>query len=265
MTLTQSTVITNNRYFPSRIALLAAAELVFIALLLRWSNSPAFFAAAIACSLCSIQLGVLLINRFKVNTRKIRKLARAAEFSSHAVIITDPLGRIKWTNPRFTRLTGFYLSEIAGRTYGMVLHGQETAIQAVENIRRHMRLEQPFEVEILEYNRAGESLWVSSKGEPVHDTRGNLTHYLITQTDISDQRRLIEELAKASAIETSNASGRVADLTRKLESLSASDDREQLQSLVNGLKGGMEQCVEALPPMAVEKVKDHSTNQQNEG
>src|ERR1700753_4347649 len=121
MTFIQPTITPKTRYFPSRIACLPAAELVLIALLLRLSNSPAFFAAAIACSLCSIQLGVLLINRFKVNTRKIRKLARAAEFSSHSVIITDPMGRIKWTNPRFTRLTGFYLSEIAGRTYGMVL------------------------------------------------------------------------------------------------------------------------------------------------
>jgi len=118
MTFIEPTIIPQTRFFPSRIALLAATELVLIALLLRLSNSPAFFAAAIACSLCSIQLGILLINRFQVNTRQIRKVARQAEFSSQSVIITNAFGRIKWTNPRFTRLTGFYLSEIAGKTFG---------------------------------------------------------------------------------------------------------------------------------------------------
>jgi PAS domain S-box-containing protein len=268
MTFSQPTIIPQPRAFPSRIALLAAAELVLIALLLRLSNSPAFFAAAIACCLCSIQLGVLLINRFQVSTRRIRKVARQAEFSSQAVLITDAFGRIKWTNPRFTRLTGFYLSEIAGKTFGMVLHGRETRHKAVETIRRHMRLGQPFDVEVLEYNRAGESLWVSSKGEPIRDSRGALSHYVITQccSELSDWR--IEDLAETSPVETglqalgaaprvvmvdpAPPSERVADLTRQLESLGTSDNRDQLQNLVEGLKGKVENCVTALPPAEAE-------------
>jgi PAS domain S-box-containing protein len=260
MTMIQPMITPQARYFPSRIALLAAAELVFIALLLRLSNSPAFFAAAIACSLCSNQLGILLMNRFQVNTRKIRKLARQAEFSSQSIFITDGEGHIKWTNSRFTRLTGFYLSEIAGKTFGMVLHGQATNTAAVEQIRRHMRMGQPFEVEMLVYNRAGETMWVFAKGEPVRDTRGQLTHYLITQTDISDQQRMIEELGQSG---TDAHADRAMLLTRQLESLSLRDDRDQLQSLVDGLKAKVENCVSSLPPVAMEKADTHSANQQN--
>ena len=249
-----------SRFFPSRIALLAAAELVLIALLLRLSNSPAFFAAAIACSLCSIQLGILLMNRFQVNTRKIRRLARQAEVSSQSVFITDGEGRIKWTNSRFTRLTGFNLSEIAGKTFGMVLHGQATNTPAVEQIRRNMREGQPFEEEVLIYNRAGETLWVFSKGEPVRDTRGQLTQYIITQVDISDQQRLIEELGKSG---TDANADRAMLLTRKLESLTLRDERDQLQSLLDGLSAKVENCVASLPPMEKEKADHHSANQQN--
>ena len=270
MTFIQPVITPQTRYFPSRIALLAAAELMFIALLLRLSNTPAFFAAAVACSLCSLQLGVLLINRFQVNTRRIRKVARQAEFSTQAVLITDGKGFIKWTNPHFTRLTGFYLSDITGKTFSMVLHGQDTRAQTVELMRQKMRLEQPFDLEVLQYNRAGESMWVASKGEPVRDTRGNLTHYVITQADISDQHRLIEELSanKVAAtgisltVEPSFApSDKVAELTRKLESLTGDDERAQLQNVVDGLKREVESCVAALPPAAVGKTGAAATNQ----
>jgi PAS domain S-box-containing protein len=270
MTFIQPLIVPQTRYFPSRIALLAAMELMLIALLLRLSNTPAFFAAAVACSLCSLQLGVLLINRFQVNTRRIRKVARQAEFSSQAVLITDGKGCIKWTNPHFTRLTGFYLSEIAGKTFGMVLHGQETKAQTVELIRQKMRLEQPFDIEVLEYNRAGETMWVSSKGEPIRDTRGNLTHYVITQADISDQRRLIEELSNTKSVQPSISlsiepkfatSDKVAELTRQLESLGESDDRAQLQTLVDGLKREVDTCVSSLPPVAPAKADAPAPNQ----
>jgi PAS domain S-box-containing protein len=251
MTIMQPAIIPKPRYFPSRIALLAAGELVFIAMLLRWSNSPSFFAAAVVCSLCALQLGVLLINRFTVDTRKIRRVARTAEFSRQAVLITDADGRIKWTNPHFTRLTGFYLSEISGKTFSMILHGRETQNATVEKIRRHVRLGQPFEVEILQYNRDGETLWVSARGEAIRDTRGRLTHYVIAQTDISDQHRLMEEMVKTCTsfdpIIESAKSEKVADLTRQLETLSADDDRRQLQAIVDGLNGGVEQCVASLP------------------
>jgi PAS domain S-box-containing protein len=273
MTFIQPVIAPQTRYFPSRIALLAAAELVLIALLLRLSNTPAFFAAAVACSLCSLQLGVLLINRFQVDTRRIRKVARQAEFSTQAVLITDGRGQIKWTNPQFTRLTGFYLSEISGKTFSMVLHGQETRAQVVELIRQKMRLEQPFDVELMQYNRAGETMWTSSKGEPIRDTRGNLTHYVITQTDISDQRRLIEELANPSTTDTGISlsvepkiatSDKVAELTRQLESLGSSDDRDQLQTMVDGLKREVETCVSTLPAVANAKTSTSPATNQHE-
>ncbi len=139
MTIIQPGLSARPRYFPSKIVLVAAGELVFISLMLRWSNSPAFFAAAIACSLGAIQLGAVLINRFQRDTRKVLKVAEAAEFSTNAVMITDPAGRIKWANARFTELTGFQLADCAGKTFSMLLHGQHTDTPTVELIRNQIR------------------------------------------------------------------------------------------------------------------------------
>jgi PAS domain S-box-containing protein len=263
------------RYFPSKIVLVAAGELVFISLMLRWSNSPTFFAAAVACSVGAIQLGAVLINRFQRDTKKVRKVAQAAEFSSQAVVIADPTGRIKWANARFTDLTGFTLAEAAGKRFAMLLHGQLTDTPTVELIRNQMRTKQPFAVEILQYNRAGQEFWVSSKGEPFYDTRGTITHYVITQSDLSDQRRQtleIEQLADAIAVDKAievegvkpvllepeyPANDPALKLAQQLEALSSADDRAQLQQLVDGIKSRVEDCVTILPQEKVEIDASH--------
>jgi len=248
--MTQPTVLPRGRYFPSGLALVAAAELILIALLLRLSNTQVFYPAAIACSLCSVQLGILLINRFSVNTRNVRRIARTAEFSTQAMFITDTHGRIKWNNARFTRLTGFALSEIAGKTFAMVLHGQETDIHSVEKIRDRMRLGLPFEAEILEYDRAGLSLWVSCRGQPIHDNRGQVTHYLVTQIDVTEEHRqsrmIIDSLTGNTVTDSAIATHRVNDLAWQLQSL-AENDRDQLQAAVDNLKAGVEDCVRYVP------------------
>jgi PAS domain S-box-containing protein len=251
--ITCSPALPQPRTFPSRLTLVAAVELILIAIWLRVSDTPAFYPAAIACSLCSVQLGILLINRFSVNTRIIRGLARKAEYSAQPTFITDPAGRFKWVNPRFTRLTGYPVSEIAGKTFGMVLHGQETNTRAVEKIRERMRQALPFESEILEYDRAGNTLWVSTKGQPVLDPRGLLTHYLITQTDVTAEReqsqQIIDALTKPTAreIEAASNTQRVGELTRKLETLAGADERGQLESAVQQLKTSIENCVAVVP------------------
>jgi PAS domain S-box-containing protein len=265
------------RSFPSKLLVVAAFELVLISVLLRWSNSPAFFAAAIACSLGAIQLGAVLISRFRHDTRKVRRVAQAAEYSSQAVMITDPRGRIKWCNSRFTDLTGFRLDDAAGKTFSMLLHGQLTDTPTVEQIRNQLRTEQPFTVELLQYNRAGEEFWVASKGDPFFDARGQLTHYVITQCDLSDERRQTREIEQLAAviavdrdIETEAAPKRpdaahpandpALRLAQQLESLSSANDRAHLQELVDGIKSRVDECVTILPRHSLEKSAVDSTD-----
>ncbi len=239
------------RNFPSGLVLVAAVELILIAAVLRAANTQGFYPAVCACGLCSFQLCILLINRFGENTRNIRRLARSAEFSNQPVFITDPNGRIKWTNPQFTRLTGYGLAEVVGKTFSMVLHGQDTDTHIVETIREQIRKQQPFEGELQQYDRMGLSHWVSTKGEPILDAHGELTHYVVTQTDITEERRqsqsIIEALTSKATPMTGISPERVGDLTRKLESLGTTDHRDLLQDAVNGLRGGMREALAALP------------------
>jgi PAS domain S-box-containing protein len=207
----------------------------------------------------------VLIRRFAKDTHKVRKAAAAAEVSSQSVLITDPTGRIKWTNARFTDLTGYTLTEAAGKTFAMLLHGQLTDTPTVEFLRREMRRERAFSVEILQYNKAGKQIYVQSEGEPCSDAGGKITHYVITQTNLSDhqqQTREIEQLADVLKVDPVIAAEKAVPeiveaeypandpalrLAQQLDQLSSGDDRRQLQQLVDGLKTRIEDCVVSLP------------------
>lgn len=272
MTVINPSLGARSRIFPSKMLLVAAGELIFIAIMLRWSNSPALFAGAVACSLGAIQLGAVLIRRFQRDTQRVRKVALAAEFSSQSVLITDPLGRIRWTNARFTDLTGFQLSEAAGKTFSMLLHGQKTDTPTVEGIREQMRNEQSFSVDILQYSKVGSEIWVHSKGEPFRDARGQLTHYVITQNGTGDQRRESQAMTGTGSVDRPSqtptapfeseaehpANDPALRLAQQLEQLSGADDRLQLQQLVDGMKSRVEECVAMLPIQTAEVKAGHS-------
>ena len=68
-----------------------------------------------------------------------RKLALVASRTDNAVIVTDGLGRVEWVNDGFTRITGFTLADVEGRTPGSVLQGPGTHPGTVEFMRGHLR------------------------------------------------------------------------------------------------------------------------------
>ena len=61
--------------------------------------------------------------RLRASEAEARKLAMIAARTDNAVVLTDATGRIEWVNAGFTRITGWRLHEVAGRTPGSVSAG----------------------------------------------------------------------------------------------------------------------------------------------
>lgn len=53
-------------------------------------------------------------------------LAQIFARTPNGVVITDATGRVEWVNDAFTRISGYSLPEVVGRTPGSVLQGPET-------------------------------------------------------------------------------------------------------------------------------------------
>jgi len=115
------------------------------------------------------------------------------------VAITDAEGLVEWTNPGFTRISGYTLAEVRGRKPGHLLQGPDTDPAVVAQMRERLAAREGFTVELLNYHKSGRPYWVELEVQPLRDAAGTLTGYMGLQVDITQRRRAQEELARKEA------------------------------------------------------------------
>jgi PAS domain S-box-containing protein len=126
---------------------------------------------------------------------ELRLRDRAIEASSVGIIITDarrPNYPIIYANPAFARITGFSLGELIGRN-PRILQGPDTDPEAIAEIRQALSEGRDCHLTLKNYRKDGMPFWNELFISPVRDERGRLTHYIGTQTDVTELRRAEEE------------------------------------------------------------------------
>ena len=120
---------------------------------------------------------------------KIRKqaetLSLVANETDNSVVICDAEGKIEYCNPGFSKLTGYSFEESIGRKPGDFLQGKHTDPETVARIREKLAAKTPFYDQILNYNKNGESYWISLAINPVFDDEGNLSKFVSIQNNIT--------------------------------------------------------------------------------
>ena len=130
---------------------------------------------------------------------EFQHLAMVAKRTSNAVVITDAERRVTWVNDGFTRLTGYSLEEVLGKSPSTLLHCEHTDPVTVETLRVALGNSASVRCEILNRAKDGGDYWLDLSIEPLHD-RGQLTGFISIQTDITDQVRTREALKEQSQI-----------------------------------------------------------------
>lgn len=120
-----------------------------------------------------------------------------AEHVTDAIVITDTEGRVEWVNPSFTTLTGFTLTEAAGKVPGDMLQGDGTDRAEARRIGQHLRDRRPIRSEILNYTKSGAPYWVELDISPVFDQAGQHTHFISVERDITERRTMQDEMSQA--------------------------------------------------------------------
>ena len=128
----------------------------------------------------------------KNSLKSNRLLAKVAEETVNAVIITDPDGKITWVNKGFTRISGFELEEVIGLKPGHVLQGKGTDQAFVQQIRDSLIFEKGFDTELLNYHKNGSPYWIKIHCQALYED-DVLVGYMAIQTDITDLKRLEKE------------------------------------------------------------------------
>ena len=130
---------------------------------------------------------------------ELQRLSLVAAHTTNAVFITDAERRIEWVNQAFTRLTGFTLPTVRGRSPYELLQGAETDPATMAAIRAALDAGQSYEGEILNYHQNGLTYWVQLFLDPVRDPDGRVTRFIGVQTDITARWQARLELQEKNA------------------------------------------------------------------
>ncbi|MBL8376943.1 MAG: PAS domain S-box protein [Burkholderiales bacterium] len=131
--------------------------------------------------------------------REARTLALVAARTDNAVVITDDKGCIEWVNDGFTRISGWTLAEVAGRTPGSFLQGPDTDVGTREAIRAALDAGRGFSSEILNVAKDGREYWLALEIQPIHGPDGVIERFMAIELDITERKRREAEMERTDA------------------------------------------------------------------
>lgn len=142
--------------------------------------------------------------------------------ANDAVLITDadlidsPGPRIIYANPAFTKMTGYTSAEVIGQT-PRILQGPKTNRASLDRIRTALKTHQQIRVELLNYHKDGREFWVEMELVPVISARGQVTHFVACQRDVSRRKHNEQKLKEqAKLIDIATDAFLVRDLNSRL-------------------------------------------------
>ncbi|MCU7835891.1 MAG: PAS domain S-box protein [gamma proteobacterium symbiont of Taylorina sp.] len=172
------------------------------------------------------------ITEQRYTENELRKASQAIEQSPSTVLITDTSGKIVYTNPKFTELTGYSKEEVLGEN-PKILHSGETSTEEYNELWSALRSGKDWSGEFHNKKKNGELYWESAHISAIKDADGNITHYLAVKEDITEKKQLEEK------VELHNEEIRKNQLLAgvgKMANMIAHDLRNPLSSIKMGMQ-----------------------------
>jgi len=136
----------------------------------------------------------------------LRLLSLAVEQSPASIVITDTAGRIEYVNRKFTEVTGYRAEEVRGQN-PRILKSGESPPEHYRQMWQALVAGKPWRGEFHNRKKNGELFWELALVSPVLDESGAIGHYLAVKEDITERRRLEDNLRQMQKME---AIGRLA-------------------------------------------------------
>jgi diguanylate cyclase (GGDEF)-like protein/PAS domain S-box-containing protein len=126
---------------------------------------------------------------------KLRVFKSAVDYSSAAIVITDPDGIIEYANPAISRNTLYDWDMLVGQHVSVFRSGRMPS-PLFEEIWAEARRGQSWRGELLNRRRDGGLYWEDVSLSPVCDDNGRITHFISIRDDISERKRMEDELRR---------------------------------------------------------------------
>jgi PAS domain S-box-containing protein len=157
--------------------------------------------------------GDKLLREARVDTRALENFHTLADSIPQLAWMADASGYIFWYNRRWYDYTGTTLEEMEGWGWQKVHHPEEVG-RVVERIKDAFNTGEPWEDTFPLRSREGEYRWFLSRALPIRDEKGRVVRWFGTNTDITEQRQLEQELRNAREDLERRVAARTAELSR---------------------------------------------------
>ena len=144
------------------------------------------------------------ITGIKLANEKLSTLSQAIEFSPSMIVITDTLGQVEYVNPAWEAVTGYQLAEVLGRKPSAIKSGKHTR-EFYQHLWSEITAGRVWRGDFCNRRSSGELYWESAAIAPLRNEAGAIAHYVAVKEDITERRRVGEELRQAKeAAEAAN-------------------------------------------------------------
>lgn len=144
------------------------------------------------------------ITRRQVVEKERERLETAIEQTADSILITNSSGFIQYTNPAFSKLTGYSAKEVLGanpRILKSSKHDESFYRQMWSTIRRG----ETWKGRMINRKKSGEEYWEVTSISPVRDSSGIITHFVGVKHDITSELKLEERLRQGQKLEAIGA------------------------------------------------------------
>ena len=117
---------------------------------------------------------------------ELKKLSAVIENSVNLVFITDRNGLIEYVNPIFERVTGYAKEDALGQTPRILSSGEATNAQYRE-LWDTVLAGRTWRSTLKNRTKTGGHYWAASVITPIKNDRGEITHFLAVQEDVTEK------------------------------------------------------------------------------
>ena len=125
----------------------------------------------------------------------LKKFSMAIEQSPNAVLITDKEARIEYVNDAFLQTSGYTRAEVIGRN-PRLLKSDKTPAEVYAQLWDALVKGEPWRGELVNRRKDGGEYIEQAQISPIRQPDGRITHYLAIKQDITEKRRMLEELER---------------------------------------------------------------------
>ena len=135
--------------------------------------------------------------QFAEKSMRLQSVALAT--AANAILITDPNGNIEWVNPAFTASSGFAFTECIGKNPRDLVRSGKHGKEFYQALWETILVGNVWHGEITNRRKDGTFYLEEMTITPLHDDQNKISHFVAITQDITQRRRMEEDLRQAAA------------------------------------------------------------------